>query len=176
MSFKSFKKTNFFKNTFAVFIETTAPSNTNTATWNFKSKYQSAYYYTKEGVYRYSDHWGRVGTCRWLLKTEKKLVISREKNRKKIGFASWESFYKTSSSDKAYFIEVNYLEKSVNYQHYSLKKEGETVILRTPQATQKIIKKIKPILQSDAWQKYHPDCEDFEALRKEKIKLLLELV
>ena len=35
---------------------------------NYKSESRSQYITTKHGVYRYSDHWGLVASCKWQLK------------------------------------------------------------------------------------------------------------
>ena len=62
---KTYNQTNFFKHTFCEFKEITnfkIPENI-----NFSSKSDSTYFYTNEGVYRKSNHWGRVANCRWKL-------------------------------------------------------------------------------------------------------------
>lgn len=56
---------------------------------DFESGYLSKYWYTAEGVYRYSDHWGMCASCYWTLD---------DKNRNLMvgwgltGFAKWEDF------------------------------------------------------------------------------------
>ena len=43
------------------------PATPPTCEIDFISASGSRYVYTSEGVYRYSDHWGRVATCLWTL-------------------------------------------------------------------------------------------------------------
>lgn len=46
----------------------------------------SKYWYSKEGVYRCSDHWGDVAECKWNLNS------SHQKGETVIGFCKWEDF------------------------------------------------------------------------------------
>ena len=45
----------------------------------------SKYWYTKKGVYRQSDHWGKVAQCQWDLENQKK-------GETQVGFAKWKNF------------------------------------------------------------------------------------
>ena len=81
---KTYNQSNFFKHTFCEFQEIDRfefPEDT-----NYKSKSKSMYFYTDEGVYRKSNHWGRVANCRWKLVTD-----SKYKNQKiaLIGCGYW---------------------------------------------------------------------------------------
>lgn len=51
-------------------------------------KVSSRYWYTQMGVYRESDHWGRVGKCAWFLNEKN---VSKIKNHKVLAFCSWKS-------------------------------------------------------------------------------------
>lgn len=47
----------------------------------------SKYWFTPEGVYRMSDHWGECSTCNWVLDGEQAFLISDV-----TGFCKWEDF------------------------------------------------------------------------------------
>ena len=66
---KKFTRNNFFKNTYCVFkgvrlreISRRKP--------HYRSESGSTYYYTTNGVYRLSNHWGRAAKCNWRLVSE----------------------------------------------------------------------------------------------------------
>ena len=69
-----FKHGNFFKHTYCQF-EYKELSVLQEENIHFKSKSGSSYVYTEKGVYRYSNHWGRVANCRWKLNSIAKLLI-----------------------------------------------------------------------------------------------------
>lgn len=46
----------------------------------------SKYWYTKKGVYRQSDHWGRLGKCQWDL-----FGLNWQNESNAIAYASWQS-------------------------------------------------------------------------------------
>ena len=54
---------------------------------DFRSGSYSEYWYTKEGVYRKSDHWGNVSSCKWPLDGQ------QIRGDVKIGFSKWSDFY-----------------------------------------------------------------------------------
>ncbi|WP_087565094.1 hypothetical protein [Polaribacter sp. SA4-10] len=142
---KTYNQHNFFKHTFCEFIQVDDfefPEDT-----NYKSKSESSYFYTEEGVYRKSNHWGRVANCRWKL-------ISNDsyKNQKNvIGFAKWIDFYPINSSEKIYFIDVDFKNKSAKIQ---TKKENSINYLFTFSEAQKKIKQINHLFSDDKWTKY----------------------
>lgn len=142
---KIYNQTNFFKHTFCEFHQVDNfdfPENT-----NYKSKSESTYFYTEEGVYRKSNHWGRVANCRW------KLIASNTyKNQNTvIGFAKWSDFAPINSTEKLFFIEVNFDEKSAKLQP---KKENSTNYLFTFSEAQKRIKQIQHLFKDDKWSNY----------------------
>lgn len=163
-----YNKYNYFRNTYAVFNEVDS-NELPFEKWHYTSKSNSAYYYTKEGVYRKSNHWGRAAKCRWVLKADNELYVS--KGRVRIGFAFWTNFFENSEQTKAYFVKVDFENKQVSYAHKSEDASAEA-ICRTAKQTQKIILKVKRILQNDSWTKYY-DFEDLEVKRKE---LILDLI
>lgn len=142
---KTYNQTNFFKHTFCEFQEVDNfdfPEKT-----NYKSKSESTYFYTDEGVYRKSNHWGRVANCRWKL-------ISNENYKNQnivIGFAKWSDFAPTNSTEKLFFISVDYENKTAKLQP---KKENSTNYLFTFSEAQKRIKQIQHLFKDDKWANY----------------------
>lgn len=92
----------FFRYTVAVF--TTAMPNIRNILGkepDFTSESGSKYWYTDEGVYRMSDHWGEVKTCVWVLH---KVPKKRIKHKNVLGFCKWENF----SYMREYLLEEKY--------------------------------------------------------------------
>ena len=145
---KTYNKTNFFKHTFCEFIQIENfefPENT-----NYKSKSESMYFYTDEGVYRKSNHWGRVANCRWKL-----LANEDYKNQQiVIAFAKWADFYPINSTEKIFFIDVNFEEKTAQIQP---KKEETNLLLFTLSEAQQKIKQISILFKDTKWANYFED-------------------
>lgn len=162
MNNKFYHKKNFFKETFAVFKEV----NTGELLfekWHYESKAGSKYFYTKDGVYRASNHWGRAAKCRWILEiNHQEIYISKGKQR--TGFAKWEDFYPNHEHDKTYFVKVDFENKTVAYDHKSRDGNSNSVY-RTATETRNVIKKVKNILLNDKWVKY-ANCEPSEIEQK----------
>lgn len=88
---------NFFINTIAKFneikgipkdIDREEPDHTS---FTRDGEISSEYWYTKDGVYRRSNHWGcGVASCDWLLDTQE--TTDMEKGDRKWGFCKWENF------------------------------------------------------------------------------------
>ncbi|MGL5112943.1 MAG: hypothetical protein ACRC6O_09925, partial [Flavobacterium sp.] len=77
-----------FKNTFCVFQEVTLEAIEGLAI-QYHSAAGSKYFYTSEGMYRLSNHWGRFANSKWRL-----LPLMPETSAKiKLGFAAWDTFY-----------------------------------------------------------------------------------
>ncbi|MCI2230078.1 hypothetical protein MC378_12940 [Polaribacter sp. MSW13] len=155
---KIYNKTNFFKHTFCEFTQIENfkfPEDT-----NYKSKSESMYFYTDEGVYRKSNHWGRVANCRW------KLIANEDyKNQKTvIGYAKWCDFYPINSKEKIFFIDVNFEEKTAKISPN--KKENKNYLFTFSEA-QKKIKHINQLLTEDKWANYYD--KKIAILRKEII-------
>ena len=142
---KVYNQFNFFKHTFCEFQQVNKfdfPEET-----NYKSKSESMYFYTDEGVYRKSNHWGRVANCRWKI-----MANATYKNQQIVtGFSKWTNFYPINSNEKIFFIAVDF--------------EGKTAILQPKLAAsvrycftfseaQKRIKEITYLFKEDAWAKY----------------------
>ena len=168
---KTYNQHNFFKHTFCEFTQIEGfdfPLDT-----NYKSKSESMYFYTNEGVYRKSNHWGRVANCRWK-------IIANENYKNQqivIGFAKWTDFYPINSSERIFFIEVNFEEKTAKIQ---AKEENTTNHLLTFSEAQKRIKQITHLFTDSKWAIYYD--EEIDVLRNKVIldyinsdKTLLEI-
>ena len=131
---------------------------------HFKSKTGSQYSYTKEGVYRYSNHWGRVADCRWRLLSEDKL-----KNQNYyLGFARWTDFYALNETEKQFYISVDFDQCTVDFHH---KGTNEDVYVFFAETAQKKVLQIRKLFLDNKWAKYFE--EDIETLRE---KLITEYI
>ena len=163
-----YNKHNYYRSTYAVYTEVDSKE-LPFDKWHYSSKSGSAYFYTTNGVYRKSNHWGRAAKCRWVLMSGATIYVS--KGRERIGYANWTDFYENNETTKAYFVKVDYSNKTVTYDHKSRDTSG-IAIYRTAKQTQKIIQKVKKILLFDNWSKYY-DFDDIEQLREELIEELI---
>jgi hypothetical protein len=168
MTLKKYNKTNFHKHTFCEFVEVDATAIPNIG-WQYKSKSGSSYCFTDEGVYRSSNHWGRAANCRWRLISE----IKNPNQKERVGYAKWIDFYPNNETENFFYVEVNFDDKEVTFQHkFNHNYDGKSV-LRNASETAKVIRQIKEILESDSWAKYL-DFDDLEVLRKEIILKLIQ--
>ena len=142
---KNFNQHNFFKHTFCEFQQLdsfTFPKNE-----NYKSKSESSYFYTDEGVYRKSNHWGRVANCRWKL-----IAKNTYKNQETvIGFVKWTGFYPLSSTEKIFYIDVNFDEKSAKIK---ANRKSSTNYMFTFSDAQKRVRQIQHLFKNNTWTKY----------------------
>jgi hypothetical protein len=158
---------NSFKNTFCVFQEVTI-SEVEGLKIQFESKAGSRYYYSDLGMYRLSNHWGRLANSKWRL-----IAIEPETASKfKLGFAPWNSFYPDNTIDKLYYIEADFDKNTVNYQHKNNPQYDNKAILRTSFETTKRIKQIRNLQQLTSWAK-HFDYDDIGILRQAIINELI---
>jgi len=158
---------NSFKNTFCVFHEV-LPEKIEGLQIQYDSKSGSKYFYTKEGMYRLSDHWGRLANSKWRLEP-----MEPESNSKtKIGFAAWSEFYPDNAEEELYYLEVDYDKNKVNYQHKNNPNFNSRPILRTSFETTKKIKQIRNLFALTSWAKYY-DYDDIDVLRKQIIDQLI---
>ena len=156
-----------FKNTFCVFQEI-LPDRISGMSVQYDSKSGSKYYYTTEGMYRYSNHWGRLANSKWRLEP-----LEPETSFKfKLGFAAWNEFYPDNAEDELYYLEANYTKRTVNYQHRNNPKYDSKAILRTSFFTAKRIKQIRNLFELTSWAKYF-EYDDIDLLRKEIIDQLI---
>lgn len=162
-----YNRNNFHKHTFCVFQEVDQEC-LRLPELSYKSKSGSSYYFTSEGVYRVSNHWGRAANCRWRLHSTAKNVNQFQR----IGYAKWTDFYPNNEYEKLFFIEVNWQTKEVNFQHKNNPDFSENYVLRTASQTAKVIQQIKEVLHEDSWSKYLY-FNNLEQLRAEIIQQLL---
>lgn len=135
---------------------------------NYKSPSGSRYYFTEQGVYRVSNHWGRAANCRW------RLAVNKEyKNQKEVcGFALWTEFYPNNETEKLFYISVDWMANQAQFFHKGdLNYAGQ--LLRTANETAKRIQKINEVLQEDKWKKYL-DVYDEELAKQNCIELLIQ--
>ncbi|SHJ17577.1 hypothetical protein [Flavobacterium terrae] len=152
---------NSFKNTFCVFEEVSFQSIKDFQV-SYSSESGSKYYYTEEGMYRLSNHWGRLANSKWRLIDKN---LSEEKF--KVGFANWEDFYPDNDFDKLYYLEWDKELNDILYQHKNNPDYNGTAILRTSKETQKRLKNARNILQLTNWAKYFET--DINVLREKII-------
>ncbi len=180
---KIYNKTNFHKHTFCIFQEV-ALDVLKDLKLHYKSKSGSSYYFVEEGVYRYSNHWGRAANCKWRLNRNSNSKIPNSKsvslsavevtntNRTKLGFANWSDFYPDNDFEKLYFIEVDYSSQSAHFNHFKNEKYSIDKVLRTSTETTKLLKQIRTLLEESAWTKHLKEAS-IKVLRKEIIEQLI---
>ncbi|MCZ8196693.1 MAG: hypothetical protein O9267_03685 [Flavobacterium sp.] len=167
---KTYNRTNFHKHTFCIFKEVDF-NEIQELKCNYQSKSGSSYYFTEDGVYRYSNHWGRAANCKWRLDSNPKLQATNS-NRTRLGFAKWTGFYPENDFEKLYFIEVDYQNKTANFYHKQSENFNKDKVVRTSVETTKLLKQIRTLLEETAWAK-HLNVENIESARKEIIEQLI---
>lgn len=160
---KAYNSNNFHKHTFCLWKEVSL-ADFEIQKPQFKSKSGSEYYFTDEGVYRTSNHWGRAANCRWRLVT----LGNYKSQHTKVGFAKWTDFYPNDETAKLFFIQVDFEQKSVDFYHKDMPLYDGKAILRNANETAKTIKSIKMVLNEEDWAKYLV-YEDLEELRREMV-------
>lgn len=142
---KTYNQTNFFKHTFCEFTQIDDFQFPEYS--NYKSKSESAYFYTDEGVYRKSNHWGRVANCRWRI-----IADENYKNQQTVvGFAKWSGFHPINSNEKNFFISVDFKLQTATLQS---KKENTSNYVFTFSKAQKRIKQIHHLFKDNKWTQY----------------------
>ena len=134
----------------------------------YDSKSGSKYFYTQEGMYRLSNHWGRLANSKWRLEP----MDPETAYKTKLGFAAWNEFYPDNTEEELYYLEANYTKKTVNYQHKNNPNYDSKAILRTSFETTKKIKQIRNLFDLTSWAKYY-EYDDLAVLRKEIIEQLI---
>jgi hypothetical protein len=158
---------NSFKNTFCVFQEVLSDKIENLKV-QYDSKSGSKYFYTEEGMYRLSNHWGRLANSKWRLEPMEPETISKTK----LGFAAWNEFYPDNAEEELYYLEANYIKNTVNYQHKNNPNYDNKAILRTSFETTKKIKQIRNLFNLTSWAKYF-EYDDLDKLRQKIINQLI---
>ncbi len=175
---KKYHKYNFHKHTFCIFSEV-MDKDIESLQANYKSKSGSSYYFTEEGLYRVSNHWGRAANCRWKLETSS-IIISNiglvDKNLKqvqiKIGYAQWTDFYPNNDHENLFYIAVDFQAKKVDFHHKLNPFFDGKSICRNASETAKRIKICKEVLLHEEWSK-HLNFNSLEDLRTEIINALI---
>ena len=162
----NYNRNNFYKHTFCEFTEVAL---TNKLEIHHKSKSGSQYSFTKEGVYRISNHWGRASNCRWRLISG----FNNPNQKVRIGFAKWSDFYPNNETEHLFYIEVNFENKEVIFQHKNNPKFEGNLVLRNASETAKIIRQIKELFENDNWAQYF-NFEDIEKVRNTTIQKLIQ--
>lgn len=148
-----------FKNTFCVFQEVEGDI-TNGLIPNYSSDSGSHYFYTEKGMYRLSNHWGRLANSKWRL-----LELELSSNTKtKLGFAAWTSFYPDNDVENLYYLEVDFELKTVTYQHKNNPDYQSNFVLRNSKETTKRIKQIRNLFELTNWAKYY-ESKNIDELR-----------
>ncbi len=156
-----------FKNTFCVFQEI-EPTSILISNFDYTSQSGSSYFYTETGMYRYSNHWGRLANSKWRLVP----LESQTTLKFKLGFATWDSFYPDNATDELYYLEVNFTSKTVKYQHKNNPDFDQKAVLRTGFETTKRIKQVRNLFALTSWAKYF-DYEDIDDLRRTIVEQLI---
>lgn len=162
-----YNKRNFHNSTFCIWIEVESPE-IEKLEINLTSKSGSGYIFIEAGVYRISNHWGRVSNCRWRL-----IPFSDFKNQNRtIAFAKWSDFLPNDEKAKLFYITVSLDFKTINFEHAQNKNYNGKEFLRNAGETTKIIRLISEILKDANWAK-HLKHDNYEALKEEVIHKLV---
>ncbi|GGG89102.1 hypothetical protein GCM10011416_01890 [Polaribacter pacificus] len=159
MNLKAYNPGNFFKHTFCAFQKQEL-NDLASLEVHFKSKTGSQYVYNAQGVYRYSNHWGRVANCRWKL-------LSKEKLKSQdyyVGYARWTDFYPLNEAEKQFYISVDFKQKTTDFHH---KATNDRAFLFFAEAAQKKVTQIRKLFLDDKWANYFE--EDVDVLREKII-------
>ena len=133
---------------------------------HFQSKSGSYYYYTEDGVFRYSNHWGRVANCRWKIQG-----IDNYKNQQYyVGYANWSSFYPLNSIDKVFYLEVDYTKAKASIKRVQEGLENNHFLMNSELVHQRL-KQVQTLFKEYKWARYYE--EDIDVLRKKIINKLV---
>ena len=128
---------------------------------NYKSEAGSQYFYTEEGMYRLSNHWGRLANSKWRL-----IAMEPETPEKtKLGFAKWENFYPDNDFENLYYLEADFSKLTIIYQHRNNPDFDKKSVLRNSVETAKRIKQARNILTLTNWAKYYQN-QNIDELRQ----------
>ena len=167
MAAKTYSKLNFHKHTFCIWQEVLFAEIAEKKI-SYVSQSGSQYIFTEEGLYRISNHWGRVANCHWRL-----IPLAEFKNQHNIvAYAKWSDFYSNDDTSKLFFIRMDEETGEVNFYHKQTLENPKAVILRNAKETAKIIRTIKEVLADSYWAR-HLKYDDLDVLRKEVISELI---
>lgn len=163
-----YNRSNFHKNTFCVFKHLTS-NEASKINFVHKSKSGSEYFFTDEGVYRKSNHWGRVANCRWKLASSSLEKVNN--NTPQVGYACWNDFFSNNESQPLYFIFQDDL-GNFDFYHKEHSFFEDKFALRNASECSKVMKELKMVQQTDDWSKYL-EITDLETTRNWLIQELL---
>lgn len=133
---------------------------------HYKSKSGSLYYYIDKGVYRYSNHWGRVANCRWKISG-----IEDYKNQQYyIGYANWLDFYPLNNFEKVFYLKVDVINGTTNIYRRTENTSVDNFLMSLDLAFKRL-KQIKVLFKDYKWASYFS--ENIDIVR---IKLINKLV
>jgi len=162
---KVFHKFNFFKYTYCEF-ESQSIDFFKGKSAHYQSKSGSLYFYTEEGVFRYSNHWGRVANCRWKIKG---IEVYQSQNYY-VGFARWNAFYLLNDTDKVFYVVVDFLRKQAKIKRLKNEEKSDHFLMTSEFAHQRL-KQIQVLFNEYKWARYFND--DIDVLRMELINDLI---
>ncbi len=167
MANKTYSKHNFHKHTFCIWKEVPL-ADVESFKISYTSHSGSRYIFRPEGLYRISNHWGRVANCHWRL-----VPLAEFKSQFNIvAFANWVDFYSNDDNSKLFYIKVDIPKQEVNFYHKQSATDQKDLIFRNAKETAKTIQTIKKVLTENDWSKYLNFAE-LEVLREE---VIIELV
>lgn len=167
MATKTYSKHNFHKHSFCIWKEVLFDKISNLKI-SYTSQSGSQYIFTTEGLYRISNHWGRVSNCHWRL-----VPLSNFKSQNTIvGYAQWIDFYSNDDTSKLFYIKIDDETKEINFYHKQSLPDKTITVLRNAKETAKTIRIIKEVIIESDWAKYLK-CDDIEILRKEVVNELV---
>lgn len=132
---------------------------------HYKSKSGSLYLYSKDGVFRYSNHWGRVANCRWKIKG----VEDYKNQNYYVGYTNWSGFHPLNSSEKLFYLEVDSINE-VKIVRVAGDEEA-TRFLMTLDLANKRLKEIKVLYKDYKWATYYD--EDVDNVRNVLVEKLI---
>lgn len=91
---ETLNKDNYFKNTYAQW-KSVSEKELPKETPDYESASGSEYWYTDKGVYRRSNHWGKVASCYWYLNNE----VKQTGNNKEVGYTDFSDIQKMEYTD-----------------------------------------------------------------------------
>lgn len=166
MNRKKYHKGNFFKHTYCVFDERSF-NEIKDITHNYISQSGSKYIFLPDGLYRISNHWGRVANCRWRLNT-----LDKKSQVEKLGFAKWDNFYPNDEAQNIFFIDLDPQTQTYTFKHQLEAKATENIVFRNASQTAKVLKDIKEVCETTTWAKYLK-YDDYEVLKEKVIHDLI---
>lgn len=145
---QQFNRNNFYRKTFC-FFKTVENFEIDLKNFKYHSKSGSSYFFTDEGVYRYSNHWGRVGNCRWRLIKNSAFEFKSQQ----IGFARWKDFYENDDDKFLFFIDVND-DGTFEVNHRNHQKYNQNLAVFNAPEVKKRLQTIAMIQEDSNWTKH----------------------